>query len=248
LAKVWNDADMPRRKAVFTGLLAFGAGVAVGANWPKASNIFGYIMTRLGFELADLAVWAWDPEKSALAEVESRTPVPSKTKNKIRTVRTSTAYSASESRGKKTGAASKKSRRPPRRQFDPAVSAAAGKTKAHEPWIRSMEFSDNRVATRVKSSDSLLGKSGESGRSLDRAIRSKSNTVDTPSIRKGKASSKATKLADTSTSLIQPDGKIERTKSKRAGAKKNGKTSITVRRASTRVLAATGSPAAAALN
>jgi hypothetical protein len=240
---------MPRRKAVFTGLLAFGAGVAVGANWPKASNIFGYIMTRLGFELADLAVWAWDPEKSALAEVESRTPVASKTKNKIRTVRTSTASSASESRGKKTGAASRKSRRSPRRQFDPAVSAAAGKTKAHEPWIRSMEFSDNRVATRLKSSDSLLGKSGESGRSLDRAIRSKSNTVNTPSIRKGKASSKAPKLADTNTSLIRPDGKMERAKSKRAAAKKKGKTRITVRGdASTSVFAAAGSPAAAALN
>ncbi len=54
---------MPRRKVVLSGLLAFGAGVAVGANWPRAGNIVGYILQRLGFELTDLTLWMWDPEK-----------------------------------------------------------------------------------------------------------------------------------------------------------------------------------------
>jgi hypothetical protein len=55
---------MPRRKVVLSGLLAFGAGVAVGSNWPRAGNIVGHILQRLGFELTDLSLWLWDSEKS----------------------------------------------------------------------------------------------------------------------------------------------------------------------------------------
>src|SRR6476646_6418475 len=58
----------------FSGLLAFGAGVAVGANWPRASNFVGFVLQRLGFELTDLALWMWDPEKSAARDAEV-TPV-----------------------------------------------------------------------------------------------------------------------------------------------------------------------------
>ena len=68
---------MPRRKDLggFSGqLLAFGAGVAVGANWPRASNFVGFILQRLGFELTDLALWMWDPEKS-IAERQETTPI-----------------------------------------------------------------------------------------------------------------------------------------------------------------------------
>jgi len=54
----------------FYGLLAFGAGVAVGANWPRASNFVAFILQRLGFELTDLALWMWDPEKSLVQDVE----------------------------------------------------------------------------------------------------------------------------------------------------------------------------------
>jgi hypothetical protein len=57
---------MPRRKVALSGLLAFGAGVAVGANWPRAGNIVGYLLQRLGFELTDLTLWIWDPEKSVI--------------------------------------------------------------------------------------------------------------------------------------------------------------------------------------
>lgn len=61
---LWNAPAMPRRKVALSGLLAFGAGVAVGANWPRAGNIVGYLLQRLGFELTGLTLWMWDPEKS----------------------------------------------------------------------------------------------------------------------------------------------------------------------------------------
>jgi hypothetical protein len=65
-APVWNCPVMPTRKVALSGLLAFGAGVAVGANWPRAGNIVGYLLQRLGFELTDLTLWMWDPEKSVV--------------------------------------------------------------------------------------------------------------------------------------------------------------------------------------
>jgi len=63
---------MPRRKVALSGLLAFGAGVAVGANWPRAGNIVGYLLQRLGFELTDLTLWMWDPEKSMVHEAKPK--------------------------------------------------------------------------------------------------------------------------------------------------------------------------------
>ncbi len=78
---VWNVAVMPKRKVVFSGLLAFGAGVAVGANCPRAGNFLGYLLQRLGFELTDLTLWMWDPEKS-LASDPSGKPVRSKSKKR----------------------------------------------------------------------------------------------------------------------------------------------------------------------
>jgi hypothetical protein len=69
---VWNGPAMPRRKVALSGLLAFGAGVAVGANFPRAGNIVGYILQRLGFELTNLTLWMWDPEKSVVQEAKPR--------------------------------------------------------------------------------------------------------------------------------------------------------------------------------
>src|ERR1700676_5481866 len=62
--RLWNAPVMPRPKVALSGILAFGAGVAVGASWPRAGNIVGYLLQRLGFEFTDLALWVWDPEKS----------------------------------------------------------------------------------------------------------------------------------------------------------------------------------------
>jgi hypothetical protein len=69
---VWNGLLMPRRKVALSGILAFGAGVAVGANWPRAGNMVGYLLQRLGFELTDLTLWIWDPEKSVIQEAKSK--------------------------------------------------------------------------------------------------------------------------------------------------------------------------------
>jgi hypothetical protein len=70
--RLWNAPVMPRPKVALSGLLAFGAGVAVGASWPRAGNIVGYLLQRLGFELTDLTLWIWDPEKSVVQAPEPR--------------------------------------------------------------------------------------------------------------------------------------------------------------------------------
>ncbi len=47
---VRNGLFMPKQEVAFpgfSGLLAFGMGVAVGANWPRASNFVGFILQRL---------------------------------------------------------------------------------------------------------------------------------------------------------------------------------------------------------
>ena len=45
---------MPRRDVVLTGLVAFGAGVAVGANWGKLRKKIGPLLEQLGLQMADL--------------------------------------------------------------------------------------------------------------------------------------------------------------------------------------------------
>ncbi len=45
---------MPRRDVVLTGLIAFGAGVAVGANWKKLRRKLGPLLEKCGLQMADL--------------------------------------------------------------------------------------------------------------------------------------------------------------------------------------------------
>jgi hypothetical protein len=93
---------MPRRKVVLSGLLAFGAGVAVGANWPRAGNIVGYILQRLGFELTDLTLWMWDPEKlSDKAELAAPVGRPKAKKRRRTPSGQSVGLGATGSRAKK---------------------------------------------------------------------------------------------------------------------------------------------------
>jgi hypothetical protein len=101
---------MPRRKVLsgFSGqLLAFGAGVAVGANWPRAGNFVGFILQRLGFELTGLALWMWDPEKSISNSPET-TPV-----MKLESKRSARAFGIQEGnpRQKKGGNAARRAHR-----------------------------------------------------------------------------------------------------------------------------------------
>ena len=81
---VWNATLMPRKKVALSGLLAFGAGVAVGASWPRAGNMVGYLLQRLGFELTDLTLWIWDPEKSLVQDPAPQRVLRRKVKKKAR--------------------------------------------------------------------------------------------------------------------------------------------------------------------
>jgi len=45
---------MPRRDVVLTGVIAFAAGVAVGANWGKLRKKIGPMLEKLGLQVADL--------------------------------------------------------------------------------------------------------------------------------------------------------------------------------------------------
>jgi hypothetical protein len=106
---------MPRGKtfAGFSGgFLAFAAGVAVGANWPRASNFIGFILQRLGFEFTDLALWMWDPEKSLAGGLETTTVRQLKSNKRTQTRR----IQAGTPTAKKRGARTKKSARSPGRQ------------------------------------------------------------------------------------------------------------------------------------
>jgi hypothetical protein len=120
---------MPRRKVVLSGLLAFGAGVAVGSNWPRAGNIVGYILQRLGFELTDLSLWLWDPEKSA---DKTGPAISGKKKSKRRVQSPLTALDGpgqSRPRAKKTA-------RTPKLQADMAARETRKKpVNASEAWI-----------------------------------------------------------------------------------------------------------------
>ena len=120
---------MPRRKVVLSGLLAFGAGVAVGSNWPRAGNIVGYILQRLGFELTDLSLWLWDPEKSG---DKTGSAISGKKKSKRRVQSPLTALDGpgqSRPRAKKTA-------RTPKLQADMAARETRKKpVNASEAWI-----------------------------------------------------------------------------------------------------------------
>ena len=123
---------MPERKVGLTQLFAFGAGVAVGANWPRASNIVGYILQRLGFEMTDLTLWMWDPEKSGLQTQEAAYVGGAKAK---KGAQGPPLRAGSSSR--KTRAKSRKVKRSQAIQSDAAGSRAVRKntTNGREPWI-----------------------------------------------------------------------------------------------------------------
>jgi hypothetical protein len=125
---------MPGRKFVVRELVAFGAGVAVGANWPRASNIVGFILQRLGFELTDLALWMWEPEKSALLHAQVTPVAQPKAKKRTQAL----LISSSHPPKRKMRAKSKKNVASSGRQSDAALSRTTRKkeTNGHEAWIR----------------------------------------------------------------------------------------------------------------
>jgi len=68
-----DPLKMPKRSFTPNRLFAFGAGIAVGfgagiavrASLPRATELAGLILEKLGFEIADIFLALWDPEGTA---------------------------------------------------------------------------------------------------------------------------------------------------------------------------------------
>jgi hypothetical protein len=148
---------MPRPKVVLSGLLAFGAGVAVGANWPRAGNLVGYLLQRLGFELTDLTLWLWDPEKSlveapALVETSEPSRV-TRRKVKKKRVQAPEMQQGDPLPTKRRGRAKKRTRSN-RIQPGTDILGAAGETTAavSEQWVfNSLSSQSSKQGRRVSS-------------------------------------------------------------------------------------------------
>jgi len=95
---------MPRRDVVLTGLIAFGAGVAVGANWGKVRKKIGPMLEKLGLQMADLGDFLsangmeeFVPEAMT---AETKTPRPrARKRSKAKVVKPEAGFAASSSRG-----------------------------------------------------------------------------------------------------------------------------------------------------
>ena len=159
---------MPKQEVAlpgFSGLLAFGMGVAVGANWPRASNFVGFILQRLGFELTDLALWMWDPEKSLAREAEI-TPVKQAKSKRAQAL----VMQNGNPNSKRVGAKVKvKTVVPPENHHSGKVVRRARRSKAidREPWMRSEEL--NGLTARGNG-NSPLTKSSKAGSRSRRTV------------------------------------------------------------------------------
>jgi hypothetical protein len=158
---------MAKREVVFpgfSGLLAFGAGVAVGANWPRTSNFIGFILQRLGFELTDLALWMWDPEKS-LAQDDKSTPVKQR---KLIKAQALVMQDGSSPNSKRAGGKVKVKTivSPGNQQSGKGVRRVTRRkaTNGRESWIRSEELNGLTVRANGKSPLIKSGKVGSRGR------------------------------------------------------------------------------------
>jgi hypothetical protein len=169
---------MPKQEVAlpgFSGLLAFGMGVAVGANWPRASNFVGFILQRLGFELTDLALWMWDPEKSLAREAEIMPVKRAKSKRAQALV-----MQNGNPNSKRVGAKVKvKTVVSPGNHHSGTGVRRARRKKAidREPWMRSEEL--NGLTARGNGNSPLIesSKAGTRGRRTVAGKKSKRATV-----------------------------------------------------------------------
>jgi hypothetical protein len=170
---------MAKREVLFpgySGLLAFGMGVAVGANWPRASNFVGFILQRLGFELTDLALWMWDPEKPLAREAEI-TPVKRAKSKRAQALVMGDGNPNSKRVGAKVKVKTVVS--PGSHHSDPGVRRARPRKAANgrEPWNRSEEL--NGLTARRNGSSPLIksSKAGSRSKKSKRAmVRSEGKT------------------------------------------------------------------------
>ncbi len=248
---VRNDAAMPKREVVFTGLsglFAFGVGVAVGANWPRASNFVGFILQRLGFELTDLALWMWDPEKSAVLAPETSSVRRLKAKKKgTQALR----IQAGNPANKNNRAEAKKTARSSRIQSGAAVTRGARRKGAnsHEPWSRPDRIESPAARTNASYLNSQLIQSGNTG---SRAARTKSTIAHARSVQPGKSAPRnGHKPTALNTSLTQLDNSaigVLRTELKSDPVKNKRKPRIARTGGKIGPFASTVLPVAAALN
>jgi hypothetical protein len=168
---------MPKQEVAlpgFSGLLAFGMGVAVGANWPRASNFVGFILQRLGFELTDLALWMWDPEKSLAREAEI-TPVKRAKSKRAQALVIQNGNPNSKRVGGKV-----KTVVSPENDHSGTGVRRARRRKAiddREPWMRSEEMNGLTARGNVNSPSVKSGKTGSRGRRTVAGKKSKRATV-----------------------------------------------------------------------
>jgi hypothetical protein len=168
---------MPKREVVFpglSGLLAFGMGVAVGANWPRTSNFVGFILQRLGLELTDLALWMWDPEKSLAAEAEI-TPV-----KRAKSKRAQALVMQNGNPNSKRVGAKVKTVVSPESHHPGTSNRRARQRKAtddREPWMRSKELNGLTARGNGNSPLTKSSKAGSRGRRTVAAKKSKRATV-----------------------------------------------------------------------
>jgi hypothetical protein len=174
-----NALVMAKQEVAFPGfsvLLAFGAGVAVGANWPRASNFVGFILQRLGFELTDLALWMWDPEKSLAREAEITSVKRAKSK-RAQALMIQDGNPNSKRVGGKVKVKTIVS--PGNHPSGTGVTRARRRKAANDrkPWIRSEEL--NGVTARGNGNSTLIksSKAGSRGRRTVAGKKSKRATV-----------------------------------------------------------------------
>jgi hypothetical protein len=170
---------MPKREVAFpgfSGLLAFGMGVAVGANWPRTSNFVGFILQRLGLELTDLALWMWDPEKSLAPEAEI-TPVRRAKSKRAQALVMQNGNPNSKRVGPKVKVKTVVS--PESRHPGTGLRRARQRkaTDDREPWMRSKELNGLTARGNGNSPLTKSSKAGSRGRRTVAAKKSKRATV-----------------------------------------------------------------------
>jgi antitoxin component of RelBE/YafQ-DinJ toxin-antitoxin module len=115
---------MPRRDVVLTGLIAFGAGVAVGVNWKKLGKEAAPLLEKLGLKMSDLAdLLATVTDDKATAPAKPKSTRSRSKKSKATSKASSPAMAHRNGNGNHVGSAAK--RKTSRPKFAALVPAAA---------------------------------------------------------------------------------------------------------------------------
>jgi hypothetical protein len=124
---------MPRRDVVLTGLIAFGAGVAVGANWKELRKHLGPLLEKLGLKIADLGDFLSAADLAEFGVIRKDTKKPAAKKPSRASKKNGSVFGAANSHrnGNHTSPARAKKRKSPRRQA--GVASGTPAPMASEP-------------------------------------------------------------------------------------------------------------------